>query len=409
MSNSNARLIEKDIMEDLTTTGGDSEIVDLNGASKFSCQAVYDVSAPDPEDFESPETAALVNQSLTYTAVDAGVAGNDITIELVDTGVPDQALEVSVVGSAISVNLELDSGVASELVVQDLTYTAVDVGVAGDDITIEYVDDVVSGPVTVDVTTTHIVVHMESGTSTATEIKDAVDGTPAALLLVSVAITGTGSNTQTDMIETPLAGGADPDIVSTGNDVKAAINADSPGAADLVLVSGTNASVVTALVPTNLINGTDGDVNLDDNLVTLVDSVFATGLKVQLTSTGTLPSPLLTATDYFLIKVDDDLFQFAETLEDALAGTPIVLLDAGSNGAVNTVTAEALSGASFTFQKSNDRVNWINIQAATSVTVDGSEMLQQPDVSYRYFKVVKALDSGVFDLQCYVLVIGPAV
>ena len=36
-------------------------------------------------------------------------------------------------------------------------------------------------------------------------------------------------------------------------------------------------------------------------------------------------------------------------------------------------------------------------------------MLEQPDVSYRYFKAVKAITAGVVDLQALILVIGPAV
>lgn len=46
MAFANARLIEKNILSALgSTSGGSSDIVDLAGASKFSCQVVYDVTA----------------------------------------------------------------------------------------------------------------------------------------------------------------------------------------------------------------------------------------------------------------------------------------------------------------------------------------------------------------------------
>ena len=55
-----ARFIEKDIFaasEIGLTSGGDSEVIDLFGdegaAQKFSCQAVYDVSAPSAKTFDS--------------------------------------------------------------------------------------------------------------------------------------------------------------------------------------------------------------------------------------------------------------------------------------------------------------------------------------------------------------------
>lgn len=412
MSQYNARLIETDVLADVTPTEAGSGVVDLNGASKFSCQAIYDVQAPSAKTFDSPQFAALVNQSLTYTSVVAEEAANDITIEYVDTGVPSQALEVNVTADAISVNLALDAGTASTLVVQDLTYTAQVAGEAGDDITIQYVGDGTSGAETVDVTGTAIVVHMDPTAvtgSSADDILAAIEADGPADALVAVAVTGTGVTVQAVAAATPLAGGVDPAITSTGNAVKTAVNADSPGAADLVLVTGANASPVTAFGPTNLAGGSDGEVNLADSEFTIPSHGFTTGFKVQLTTTGTLPAPLLTATDYFVIVVDANTIQLAETLADALAGTEIELSDVGSDDAVNTVTGVALAGASVTFQKSNDGSNWADIQAATSISADGSVLLVQPDVSYRYFKAVKALTSGQVDLKALVLVIGDAI
>lgn len=100
-------------------------------------------------------------------------------------------------------------GLQASLVVQDITYEAVDPGSQGNDITIEYVDDGTAGAETVDVTDTAIVVHIESGVSTATQVKAAIDGEPAALALVSATISGTAGDAQVTAAETPLAGGDD--------------------------------------------------------------------------------------------------------------------------------------------------------------------------------------------------------
>lgn len=155
--------------------------------------------------------------------------------------------------------------------------------------------------------------------------------------------------------------------------------------------------------------GVNSEVNVTDNTVTIPSHGYTTGFKVRLTTTGTLPDPLMTATDYFVIVVSSSVIQFASSLSNALAGTAIDLVDQGSEAAVNTVTGVALAGASVTFQKSNDGTNWINVQSATSITIDGSVMINQPNVSYRYFKVVKALTSGQVDLKAYVLAIGDAI
>jgi hypothetical protein len=310
MSSANARLIEKDVMEDLSPgASGDSSIVDLNGATKFSCQAVYDVQSPSAKTF--------------------------------------------------------DDGVSSSLIVQDLTYTAVVRGVDGDDITIQYVGDGVAGAETVDVTDLAIVVHMDATViigSTADDILAAIEASIEASALVGVAVSGTGSTVQAVAAETPLAGGV------------------------------------------------DSEVDVVENTLALDASAMTLGLKVRLTTTGTLPAGLATGTDYFVIKVSDSLIQLASSLAHALAGTAVNITGQGSSGGVGTVTAVALSGASVTFEKSNSRSGpWVAIQAATSIAADGSVLLEQPDVSYRYFKVAKALTAGQVAIECNVLVIGPAV
>jgi hypothetical protein len=402
-------LVQKNFEMDGITGTTVSDTIDLYGATSFSIQSVIDVNTGANKTFDSPETAALVDQSLTYTALVAGTSGNDITIELVDTGVPSQALEVSAVGNAIVVNLELDAGVAADLAVQDLTYTADVAGVAGNDITIAYIADGTAGAETVDVTGTDIVVHMDATPvtgSTATQIKTAVDASAPASALISVAVTGTGSNVQAAAAETPLADGAEPVIVSTGNEVKTAVNADDPGAADLVIVTGTNGSAVTALVETNLENGVDSEVDVDTDEVTVPAHPYFTGLKIRLTTTGTLPAGLLTGTDYFIIVISADVMQFASSLANALAGTPVDITDEGSNGAVNTITPTSIAGAAEKIQISNDGTNWNDLASATSITVDTVLLHSSSTPVTRYMRIHYTLTAGSMSTDNYVLVKG---
>ncbi len=106
--------------------------------------------------------ASLVNQSLTYTAVIPGVAGNAIHIILLDPGATGQSLLVTVSGSTITVHLATDG----------------------------------SGIIT----------------STGNAIKAAVNASVLASALV--AVTGTNGSAVTALTSTPLASGADGGTIS---------------------------------------------------------------------------------------------------------------------------------------------------------------------------------------------------
>lgn len=54
--------------------------------------------------------ASLVNQGLTYTAVEIGAAGNDITIALIDPSANNESLAINVTGTDIVVTLATDGG-----------------------------------------------------------------------------------------------------------------------------------------------------------------------------------------------------------------------------------------------------------------------------------------------------------
>lgn len=253
-----------------------------------------------------------------------------------------------------------DSGKQAVLVNQGVTYTANDRGTAGNSITITLVDPGVDGALAIDVTDTDIVV---------------------TLAYAAAAIT------------------------TTATQLVAALNLDVDVAA-LLVASGAGASPLTALTETPLATGANPEVDVADSEFTIPSHGFTTGLKVQGTTTGTLPDPLQLATDYFVIVIDANTIQLAASLADALAGTPIELVDQGSNGAVNTLTAVALAGATFLVQKSNNQVDWIDVAAATSVTVDGTVMVSDTAIGYRYIKVIKTLTAGLVDMSASLIVLG---
>lgn len=239
-----------------------------------------------------------------------------------------------------------NSGVAALLAVQDLTYTADLRGTAGNSITIAYTGGGTAGAEVVTVLANAISVQIQSGVSTGTQVKTAVDASVAASALISVAITGTGSNAQVTAAAAPLA----------------------TGAASAVDVSA--------------------------NTVAITAHGLTTGLKGQLTTTGTLPAGVTTGVDYFIISVDANTIAFASSLVNAQAGTKIDLTDQGSSGAVNTYTATALAGATVKLQKSMDAITWADEGSATNITVDATVFLEKIAPCAKYMRTVYTLTAG---------------
>lgn len=86
-----------------------------------------------------------------------------------------------------------------------------------------------------------------------------------------------------------------------------------------------------------------------NNLTTVSTfNTYFTGIPILLTTTGTLPAGLSTNTIYFCIYVNSTTIQVATTYANALAGTAIVLSDAGTGThTVNTTMAGTYFGENF--------------------------------------------------------------
>jgi len=84
------------------------------------------------------------------------------------------------------------------------------------------------------------------------------------------------------------------------------------------------------------------DVSVPNNYVTIANHGLVTGQVVQLTTSGSLPTGLSLATDYYIIRLSSSTFQFASTLWNASQGTAITMSGAGSG--TNTVTSQYVEG-----------------------------------------------------------------
>lgn len=149
---------------------------------------------------------------------------------------------------------------------------------------------------------------------------------------------------------------------------------------------------ITVNTPSAKVVAAATDVNISTETFTSVAHGFTTGLKVQLTTTTTLPGGLSLATDYFVIVVTADTFKLANSLVNALAGTAIDLTTTGTGN--HTITPVALAGASIKLQKSNDNVNWIDDGSPTSITVSANIIFEKDSPSFKYVRVSQVVTAG---------------
>lgn len=102
-------------------------------------------------------------------------------------------------------------GAFATLVSNGITYTADRMGSAGNSITIALIAGGTAGSEVVSVVGKAISVQIESGVSTRTQVKTALDGNAAASALISVSVTS-GGTAATLSAAAPLASGADTPI-----------------------------------------------------------------------------------------------------------------------------------------------------------------------------------------------------
>jgi len=214
------------------------------------------------------------------------------------------------------------SAAKASVVITDLTYTADTAGAAGNSITVEYTGGATHGnEVVTIVSSAKIKCQIEDGVSTATEVKTAIDAYPAAAALVDITITGTGSNAQNITAETALTGG------------------------------------VTS------------SLNLTAETITISTHGFVSYIKGQFTTTGTLPTGITTSTNYWLIVTSANIFQVADSLAHAQAGTYLNLSAEGTG--THTFTPTGIAGA-IKLQRSEDGTTYHDFGTSTTVNITGT-------------------------------------
>lgn len=123
---------------------------------------------------------------------------------------------------------------------------------------------------------------------------------------------------------------------------------------------------------------------------------------VRVSTSGTLPAPLLAATDYYVIVLDADSLQLATTRALAIAGTPINITDVGVG--THTLTPSAIAGTVQLQAANSVRVpiaaDWIDFGSAITIPGAGSPLDEAfADFGYRWIRAVWTPTGGTGTLS----------
>lgn len=155
------------------------------------------------------------------------------------------------------------AGVQATLIVQDITYTFNQAGTDGNNITVEYTNTVLAGNEVAMVSGgNHIIVSIESGVSTATQVRAALLANGAINANFTFPITGTPSNPQITYAQTNLAGG-----VQAGRKLAADLTGDVRIDGALSFTGALSVGQLNAFATKDIATFTAG-VNSIDSLIT---------------------------------------------------------------------------------------------------------------------------------------------
>jgi len=145
----------------------------------------------------------------------------------------------------------------------------------------------------------------------------------------------------------------------------------------------------------------DADVHVVNNTITEAAHTYVTGLKVAASTDGVLPGGL-SATNYWVIRVDADTIKLASSLANAEAGTAVDITSAAGGG-THTLTPATSASNVAKLQESNDGTNWSDV-ASMTVTIStsaGAALWPVGTVASRYLRVLYTPSAGQVSLAIH--------
>ncbi len=216
--------------------------------------------------------------------------------------------------------------------------------------------------------------------------------------------TGVSANTLVTSCKTALDALTNDFATSTASTSHLTIAQANPGVPGAAADGAATSTGFTFNAPSTA--GVASKVNPVLDTISITAHGLPTGLKLQASSTGTLPAGITTSTDYFVIVVDANTIQLASSLALAKAGTAIDLTDYGTNASTGTLTPTAVAGGSVGLIKSNDGVTWVAQGTVATISATGTQWLEWVDPTSKYVALQFSITAGSFSASSQVLVKG---
>lgn len=144
------------------------------------------------------------------------------------------------------------------------------------------------------------------------------------------------------------------------------------------------------------------DVSLD--AISISSHSYQSGLKVRFSTTGILPNGLSLATDYFLIKISENVLMVADSQANALIGSYISITNSGSG--VHTIEVQAASNVVTYLEASLDNEIWVKIPDSEQEIQTTAKMLEHESAYYHFLRVNIIIESGQFELSSKIMIKG---
>jgi hypothetical protein len=137
-------------------------------------------------------------------------------------------------------------------------------------------------------------------------------------------------------------------------------------------------------------------VSAANDTITYTAHGYVTGTKVAASTAGTLPTGL-SATNYWVVKVDANTLKLASSLANAEAGTVVNITAVGVGN--STLTPATSAGNVCKLQEGNDDTNWEDVSGAseTIATTAGNASWNYTGSS-RYLRVLYTPSAGQVNL-----------
>ena len=135
------------------------------------------------------------------------------------------------------------------------------------------------------------------------------------------------------------------------------------------------------------------------DVITSVAHGLYTGMVVQVTTDGVLPTGIAGTTDYWIIRLTDDTFSVASSLANAEAGTAVNFTAAGSG---NHTLTQQTDVATFIIQSSPDNVSWFTHDAMSAVSIVSANQNKHFESAAKYLRLSVSIAKGAATLSGWI-------